>query len=169
MRARDPDGRLEAALPAPFLNGQPHKLPERVKDQPKCKRETECEHHALERERKGGHPFAESGTHEFGIGVRAEVSELLEETRTQGVKGDLQTRHVLNEGLDDGALGMEGRIATRQVILDELTEATMMELVGKVLPWSEIGKRLVEPATESLPVLRDESGNQAAHDGGGQQ
>jgi hypothetical protein len=45
----------------------------------------------------------------------------------------------------------------------------MVVLVGKVPPGREISERLVEPAAESLPVLRDESGYQAARNGGGQQ
>jgi len=164
-KAEDRNGRLAVALRAPSLNGHAHKAPERVKDQPEGQGEGECEDYAFDRERESRHPVVVGGAREFRIGVRAEVSELSEEACVQRVDGDLQTRHGLNEGLNNGALGVKGGIATRQVILDELSETAMMELVGKVLPGREIGKRLVEPATEALPVLRDESGYQAADDG----
>jgi hypothetical protein len=64
------------ALPAPFLNGEPHEPAERVKDQPQSKSERECKGKTFEGERKSEHPVRKGGAHEFGIGVRARVRSI---------------------------------------------------------------------------------------------
>jgi hypothetical protein len=47
------------------------------------------------------------------------------------------------------------------MILDQGLEIAVMELVGEPLPGLEIEPRLIEAAAESLPILRDEAGDQA--------
>jgi len=64
---------------APSLNRQAHKTPERMKDQPEHQCESEREDDSFDGECKSGNPVLERGARKFGIGVRAEVSDLSKE------------------------------------------------------------------------------------------
>ena len=88
---------LEVVRPTPSLSCRSHETPERMENQPEGQSEYEREDDAFDGEREGGHPVVEGGAREFGIGVRAEVSDLSKEGRVQCVEGDLQTGHGLNE------------------------------------------------------------------------
>lgn len=111
----------------------------------------------------------EGGACELRIEVRGEIRDLAEERGVQGVDRCLQTLHGGEKILDDGAFGMEGRVATREVIPDQFGQTSVVLLVGELLPGRKIERGLIESAAQALAILGDESRYQTAGDDGGNQ
>jgi hypothetical protein len=80
----------------------------------------------------------------------------------QRIDGALKMMHGLDQRADHGALGVKLRVAAIEVILDQFLDVALMELIGEPLPGLEIEPSLIEPAPESLPILRDETGDEAS-------
>lgn len=102
--------------------------------------------------------------------MKGKVGRLLEQAPMQRGNLALQVLHRSHERADRSALGMESRILAGDVILDEPGQIAVEILVCDPLPGREIQPGLVEHASQTLPVLRDEARHQAArHHGADEQ
>jgi hypothetical protein len=101
--------------------------------------------------------------------MQCQIGNLPQQTALQCIDGDLQMLNRRCQRLNDGAFGVDRRIAVAQVILNQLIEAALIELVSDLLPWFEVKSGLIQAPTEALAILCDIPGDQAANNDTGYQ
>lgn len=96
--------------------------PRRLENQPQSEREQQRKGDAFGGQCEGRDPVAPCGTRESAVEMERQVAHLAEKTRVERVHGRLEMLYRGGDALNGETVGVENRIATGEVVLDEFVE-----------------------------------------------